>query len=73
MGSKKVSLEKNLNIHVLDIVNTAIEKLMTILVPRRLFKRILDNFKYFFFIFILFGNFVENKKKKKLESKRFFE
>ena len=60
---------------ILNIVNTAIEKLMAILYPGRLvlgllsLRILLDQFKYFF-IFILFWIFVDNKMKK-VESKRF--
>ena len=68
VGIKKVSLVKILNI--IDIINTAIERLITILVPGWLSLKILDQSKYLFFIFILFGIFVK-KKQKKLESKRF--
>ena len=61
---------------ILNIVKTAIEKLMAILDPGQLvlgllsLRILLDQFKYFF-IFILFGIFVDNKMKKKLNQKGF--
>ena len=61
VGIKKVWIVKILNI--LDIINTAIEKLMTILVPGWLSLRIFNKFKYFF-IFIPVGIFLNNYMKK---------
>ena len=72
VGIKKVSLVEILN--MLDIVNTAIEKLMTILVPS--WSRADYLLEYWinsniFLIFILFGIFVDNKMKKKWKQKGF--
>ena len=48
---------------ILDIINTAIVRLMTILVPGLI--------QIFFFIFILFGIFVKNKNEKSWNQKNF--
>ena len=62
VGIKKVSLVKILNI--LDIVNTAIEKLMAILVSGWSQADYLLEYSINSNIFILFGIFVDKKRKK---------